>query len=88
MTNKEMLFKKICELDFAIHELTLYLDTHPNCKRALDLLNKFRQLRAEAVAAYEENYGKLIITSCDAGKYGEWDWIKSPWPWEKDFMEA
>ena len=88
MTNKEMLFKKICELDFAIHELTLYLDTHPNSKRALDLLNKFRQLRAEAVSDYEEKYGKLVITSCDAGTNGEWDWINSPWPWEKDFMEG
>lgn len=88
MSNKEMLFKKICELDFAIHELKLYLDTHKDCKRALELINKFRHLRAEAIAAYEENYGKLIMTSADAGKYGRWDWIDSPWPWEKDFMEV
>lgn len=88
MNNKSILFKKICELDFAIHELVLYLDTHPNCKKALELLNRFRQKRAEAVAAYEENYGKLIITSDNAGKNGTWDWNNSPWPWEKDFMEA
>ncbi len=88
MNNRAMLFKKINELDFAIHELVLYLDTHPKCQKALELINKFRRLRAEAIEEYEENYGKLIITSDNAGKDGRWNWIDSPWPWEKDFMEA
>ena len=86
MENRAMLFKKICEIDFAIHELTLYLDTHPDSKRALELLNKFRAYRKEAVAEYEKNYGQLVITSCDAGKNGKWEWIDSPWPWENEFM--
>ena len=86
--NKSMLFKRICELDFAIHELVLYLDTHPDCRKGLELLNKYRKIRNEAVESYEQNYGRLIITPADAGENGRWDWNDSPWPWEKDFMEA
>lgn len=87
MNEKSMMRKKIHELDFAIHELVLYLDTHKNSKRALDLLEEFRELREEAIEAYEEKYGKYILTPADAGNGNTWNWINSPWPWEKEFME-
>ena len=87
MEDKKTLHRKICELDFAIHELVLYLDNNPNCEKALALLEKFRTLRKAAVEEYEQHFGKLIVTPKDAGKGNYWNWIDSPWPWEKDFME-
>jgi len=88
MNEKAMLRKKIYELDFAIHELVLYLDSHCKCEKALNLLEEFRDLREELVEKYEKMFGKYVVTPADAGSEGTWDWIKSPWPWEKDFMEV
>ena len=38
MSEKAQLKRKICELDFAIHELVLFLDTHPVNMKAMELL--------------------------------------------------
>ncbi len=87
MEDKRTLRRKIYEIDFAIHELVLYLDTNPKCQKGLALLDKFRNLRAEAVKEYEQRFGKYILTPKDAGDGNRWNWIDSPWPWEKEFME-
>ncbi len=82
MKNKEMLMKKIHALDFAIHELVLYLDTHPVCKKAMELLKEYRKKRKECIALYEEKYGTYIVTPADVPASGCWQWLSSPWPWE------
>lgn len=38
-----------------------------------------KQLNKEAVCAYEQAYGPLMI---DQVSSDNWSWIKSPWPWE------
>ena len=87
MNDKQKLFKKICEIDFALHELNLFLDTHPESEKALRLLSEYRDMRKAAVNDYENRFGKLIITPCDTPVTKPWLWIKSPWPWEIGFME-
>lgn len=82
MSDKEMLKNKIHQYDFSIIEAELFLDTHPNCKRALAVLNELRAQRSALVKAYEERFGEYVVTSMQAGKNGCWDWIDSPWPWE------
>lgn len=85
--NKKDLKLKIYEFDFAIHELSLYLDSHPTSKKAMLLLNEYRAKRAEAINLYEEKYGPYIVTSCDVPTGECWSWLKGPWPWENDFWE-
>ncbi len=84
MKNREMLKKKIHALDFAIHELVLYLDTHPVCKKAMELLKEYRQKRMDCIALYEEKYGTYIVTPADVPAKGCWQWLESPWPWENE----
>lgn len=85
--DKQTLKRKIFELDFALHELVLFLDTHPESREALALTEDFRTKRAELVKLYEEHYGKLVITPADVKPEGRWGWIDSPWPWEINFSE-
>ena len=87
MQEKCMLKRKLSELKFAIHELELYLDTHPKCQRSLSLLKKYRMAYAEMLAVYEAKYGKLIVTTSDVPAEGSWQWIHGPWPWEINFTE-
>lgn len=80
MNEQKKLYRMIQHYSFVITETVLYLDTHPYCRQALRYYEKYRQLRAEAVKAYEEKYGPLTM-------YGNrctdsWKWATEPWPWE------
>ena len=77
MTRKEML-KKIKCLRFAIIELALYLDTHPDDTKALCLHNKYSKELKEICDKYQKVYGPLTIEyPCN-----KWRWLEEPWPWE------
>lgn len=87
MNQKAQLKKKIHQLDFAIHELVLFLDTHPVNRKAMELLKKYREKRRECIAMYEEKFGPYIVTHDDVPANNCWKWLESPWPWEINFME-
>lgn len=80
--------RKIFELDFALHELVLFLDTHPESEKALALMRDFRTKKAELTKLYEDKYGELVITPADVKADTSWGWIDSPWPWELSFSEG
>lgn len=86
--NKNQLKRKIYEVDFAIYELILFLDTHPTSQKAMELLKEYRKTKEELLKIYEMNFGKWIIEHSDVSANGCFEWLKSPWPWENDNMEA
>ena len=86
--NKANLKRRIFELDFAIHELILFLDTHPTNKKAMELLEDYKMKRKELIKVYEENFGPYIDKACHAPKSDCFKWLDSPWPWENNFMEG
>lgn len=67
-------------LDFALVELGMYLDTHPDDTDAIMLFRQYAKAYEEKKAAYEEAYGPLKMSS--AGKGDRWNWIDNPWPWD------
>lgn len=81
-TSRRELLKKIQEADFFALDLQLYLNTHPDCERALalyvDTIKKAKSLRNE----YEENYGPL--TAARSSSKTPWQWSENPWTWEKE----
>lgn len=72
---------QVMMLEFTLHELNLYLDTHPNDQNALDRFHEIHQLVHEAREAYEKQYGPLTILSIHQ-KEVPWAWNQGPWPWE------
>lgn len=81
MNERRKLLNKIKQYDFALNELDLYLDTHPECQRALALFVKYKNLRENAVSEYNNKYGPLTPEQNNDLQY--WDWIADPWPWER-----
>ena len=79
--NRDKLFKAIQMYGFAIDEIVLYLDTHPDCQKALDYYHKYNELRSAAVNEYNRLYGPL--TAKQVGNREKWTWISEPWPWER-----
>lgn len=59
---------------FALWELRLYLNTHPNDRQALKMYETLcRQAR-------HPNYA-CTFAPCDGAK-SRWTWLDDPWPWE------
>ena len=79
--SREKLLRKIMEYKFVINDLTLYLDTHNNDRKALDLHNEFVQKLDKVTKEFEENYGPLTIETV----MESWDWAQDLWPWQRGF---
>lgn len=87
MNERQAAQRKLGELAFAMQELALFLDTHPECEKAISLLNSYRSMYAELSENYRKKYGDLIITHNDSTDDKRWKWIDGPWPWEKSAGE-
>ena len=81
MNEKNMLLSRIKKYDFTLKELNLYLDTHPNCRSALSMFRKYRELRRDAVQEYNKRFGPL--TPEQVTDTQSWTWVEDPWPWER-----
>ena len=78
---------RIQELTFVIKELELYLDTHPDCKTALDYYYQTNTALKKMTEEYEAKYRPL--TSGGVNTDQGWTWVKEPWPWQRpgDYKE-
>ena len=75
-TRRELINKIKC-YEFAVIELALYLDTHPEDEKALCLHRKYAKELKELKDKYQKVYGPLTINfPCN-----KWRWIEEPWPW-------
>ncbi len=82
--NREELMDKIHALSFAMTEAQLFLDTHPDCRAALDY---FRGLRDELdgyMTEYQNKHGPLFADMTVGDK---WVWVDGPWPWQHNGKE-
>ena len=82
--DRECMMKEIYEIGFAINDLTLYLDTHPDCPNGTPLLFELLQKRMDLLAQFAKEFYPLTAISmvtgeCDKTKYG---WAEGPMPWE------
>ena len=84
MNNRTSMLQEIDEVSFAITELTLFLDTHPNSKEALSALFKLAPKRKQLLKEFAKDYEPLTIdcmadrTECES----TFLWQKGPAPWE------
>ena len=65
---------------FAAHELNLYLDIYPKDKQALGLYNQYKDMADKYISEYEKKYGQIML---NGNENYPWNWIESPWPWER-----
>ena len=81
-TERERLMNTINYVSFAVNDINLYLDTHPDDQQALEYYEQFMTLRQQAVQEYNTQFGPLTadqVQSCN-----RWTWVDAPWPWERD----
>ncbi len=80
------LAEQIRALTFVKTELELYLDTHPNCRTALDYYRQTIEALERLTEEYHNQYGPLVASgnlSTD-----RWNWVNEPWPWHNGNMNG
>lgn len=93
MPDKAQLLKEINESSFAVNDITLYLDTHPQDMDALQFFQTHRAKRKAAMQEFESNFYPLTVdcienlnppSSTDSNYSGttHWTWSDGPAPWE------
>ena len=61
-------------------ELTLYLDTHPDDRNAMEYFNHYNRMRGQMEREFSQKYYPLNLSLADCSK--EWRWGEAPLPWE------
>ena len=79
--NEQTLFNKIGEVRFALVELQLYLDTHPEDLEARNDFNCYANTLRRLCDEYTESYGPLENFGNSPHEAGSWVYQK--WPWQK-----
>ena len=76
------MMKKIQEMSFAIVDLNLFLDTHPDCEQALELFKKLSASLKSLKSDYQNQYGPLYATESSNQTPFSWVSDDNKWPWE------
>lgn len=84
MKERDILMRKIATVDFAIVDLHLFLNTHPNDKQTAEKLDDYSKMSRKLKKEYEEKYGPITPGDKDGNR---WGWIANPWPWERSGEE-
>ena len=77
--NRREMAMKIREFSFASGDLGLYLDTHPEDERAIQLHKQYSTELIRLKDEYQKMYGPLTMHYPS----DEWRWIDEPMPWER-----
>lgn len=74
----------LSSISFALNDLTLYLDTHPDCPNATALFYELLEMRLELLSAFAGKFYPLTQTSMITGNYDKehYGWSEGPMPWE------
>ena len=81
-TKREELLLEIMEMSFAINDLNLYLDLHPEDTKMLEKFNEYVERSCKYEMEYVKNYGPIEVIDNTSNE--KFLWIKNPWPWENE----
>lgn len=71
------LLLKIYQYDFALNDLSLYLDLHPEDMDVYKVFKKYTEEQRKYVDMYEKKYGPMEL---DNSAYSSYMWDEGPWP--------
>lgn len=80
-TEQEHMLHDIGVVDFVTVEMTLYLDTHPMDREAMEYFNHYMRMKNQLMRDYAAKYGPLSLSAAD-NSCKEWKWATQPMPWE------
>ena len=76
---EEALFN-LSQIGFAMHELNLYLDIHPEDRNMLNIFMDYKNLYNNLLNTYEQKYGPITVNGVDGTT--PFSWVNTTFPWE------
>jgi len=80
--DKKELMSIINELEFAVTDLNLFLDTHPNDEEALKTFTTLAAALKSYKHDYAQKFGPLYATDSSDEPTFEWVAPEHKWPWQ------
>ena len=82
--NREEMMSRLAAVSFALNDLTLYLDTHPDCPKGTELFYQLLDERLNLLSEFATKFYPLTQISMITGHYDkeEYGWSEGPMPWE------
>ena len=82
--NREEMMSTLGAISFALNDLTLYLDTHPDCPKGLALYYELLEKRLNLLSEFAGKFYPLTQISMITGEYdkNQYGWSEGPMPWE------
>ena len=74
------MLKDIGIVSFTLVDLTLYLDTHPYDKQAMEYFNHYARIEKQMKSDFSSRFYPLNAALSQDQK--EWNWALAPMPWE------
>ncbi len=84
LTNQERILLLIQEYNFALIDLALFLDTHPNCKNAIDEYLFINKELTKLKQFYKNNY-EMLELDLPSNLTNEFTWALKSFPWEDNY---
>lgn len=81
--SRQELLHTINVASFAVDDVKLFLDTHPDNQDALAYFREYITLRNRSLEEYSHFFGPLTIGTATASCGDYWKWVNEPWPWQE-----
>lgn len=82
-SRRQEMLHHINVISFAVDDIKLFLNTHPDNQEALNYYQEYSRLRNEALKKYAEEFGPLTVDYAMRSDSYTWNWINDPWPWQE-----
>ena len=76
---RESMLLNLMAYSFAINDLNLYLDLHPDDLTTYELFKCYAKELDDLELDFAKKYGPMCVTQTQGANF---DWVKNPWPWD------
>ena len=76
---QERMLLRLMALSFALNDLNLYLDLHPEDMANFEQFKKYARELDDLELNYVKKYGPIVVNESNSSTF---NWIKNPWPWD------
>lgn len=80
--SQAQLLDYIDKVSFAVNDIILFLDSHPDCQEALAYFHEHSEMRNAALEEYARRFGPLTLDTVNDTSSNRWEWNLQKWPWE------
>ena len=86
---KQELLDQIYQCEFVLIDINLFLDTHPDCERAIADYNCYAEQLSTLKKIYVDNFGPLENFGNSENNCSEkWLYVSQPFPWQMTETEV